>query len=242
MSPVYAGRYHAQSSYFRYFFNDRLEAAVADLDFSCRTILDIGAGTGALYNYLENNAADFQYFACDISPDMLAKSNIPASSQFIGKAHEIDFPIAKFDLVFMLGVTSYMPVSEVIHTMEFISERLSPNGKAILSFTHRFSLDFQVRRLLLTAKFIWRNRAPNKFGGYKPFSITGFCKNEVHKFAKGQFRIARIEWQNQTLSPFNHLLPKPSVFIARLLKRVIPTSILPFFSADFLVFFEQVKQ
>jgi len=52
-------------------------------------------------------------------------------------------------------------------------------------------------------------------------------------------RIARVAFLSQTVSPFNTLLPRPSVALARTIKRCAPAALLPFLSADLVVFAER---
>jgi hypothetical protein len=49
----------------------------------------------------------------------------------------------------------------------------------------------------------------------------------------------RVTFLNQTVSPFNTLLPKPSVALARTIEQRAPASMLPLLSADFVVFAER---
>ncbi len=235
----YQGRYSQKNAYHYYFFNERLQAALSGHEVAGKTILDIGAGTGALYDELKKGGTSFTYYACDISRNMLEKSKIPLPCRYVGTVMDIDFPVCQFDYVFMLGVTSYMSETEFKNTLLFIEKHLPPGGKAIISFTHRHSLDFQIRRFLKflnVPKFI---KSANARVIGQDFSIKAYSCKEIQNMVGPNFKWSDTVWLNQTISPFNHWLPKLSIQLAGWIKNKMPDIILPYFSGDFLVMLEK---
>jgi len=237
IAPSYAQRYHApENPYYRYFFGERLREAVRGLDFEGKKILDIGAGTGALYDFIQANTASFQYIGADISATMLRESHIPADSQRIGVLSDLELPAGHFDYLFMLGVTTYMSRYDLERHLAIMQTLLSPGGKAVLSFTHGCSLDFQVRRLFKFFNFTKLVKPTKRRVIGQSFATTAYCKAESKQMLERHgFSTHRLEWMNQTVTPFNHLLSGASVRLARWLKRMLPGWALPFLSVDLLV-------
>jgi len=234
ISGGYRARYGSQNPFHSYFFRERLRAATEEFEFENKTVLDIGAGTGPLYDHLASYP-EIDYYACDISPKMLAQSHIPAGRAFVGKATEIQFPKDKFDFIFLLGVTTYQTPDELKETLGFVRDRLAPNGRAILSFTNRSSADHLLRKILRGAVAL----APDGVLG-QAFTTYAYRLNEVSDMADVyDLLVKRIVYLNQTFSPFNTLLPRASVALARRLSRTCPASVLPFCSADYLLVLEK---
>jgi SAM-dependent methyltransferase len=235
ISSGYSDRYGDQNPFHSYFFRQRLKAATDQFGFDGRSVLDIGAGTGALYDELIRRCPTVDYFACDISPQMLAKSAIPAERAYVGRVSEIKFPRDSFDFIYSLGVTTYQDQAELAANWRFIAERLAPGGTAVVSFTNRAALDHAARTILRIAKPIIRTGV---FG--QSFATFAYRPAEVVDMARSVgFQIARVAFLNQTLSPFNTLLPVASAALARMIERRAPTALLPLLSADFLVFAER---
>jgi SAM-dependent methyltransferase len=236
----YASRYRGENAYYRYFFNERLRHATAGFHFENKTVLDVGAGSGALYDYLRNTASAFRYFATDISPEMLAASNIPPHLRFCGNLREAPFPDSPFDFIFLLGVTSYLPPGSVPDDLHFLQTHLAPGGRLVVSFTHRCSLDFQVRRIIRFDKLLkFIKPARSRIIG-QSFDVQAFSLQEAKNMSFPGAEIEKVVWLNQTLSPFNHLFPKAAVWVAAWLRRLFGGSrLLPFLSSDFLVVFEK---
>ena len=103
----YHRKYSEQSPYLNFMFRERIRMAAGSINLSGKKVLDIGAGTGALYDYLVRHNISGDYFACDISSSMLKHSHIPVDRQFTGQAQHIEWSVDRFDCIFMLGVTNY---------------------------------------------------------------------------------------------------------------------------------------
>lgn len=234
ISDDYRDRYEPRNPFHSYFFGERLRVATEGLDFENRSVLDIGAGTGPLYDYLIKYPG-VDYYACDISSKMLARSAIPADRAFPGKATDIHFPKDTFDYIFLLGVTTYQTPEELKASLRFIRERLASGGAAILSFTNRSSLDYVSRRVLRVARpLVWKGVLAQSFVTY------AYRLSDVEEMIAGyDLRLNRMVYLNLTVSPFNTLLPRLSVSLARWLSQNCSASLLPFLSADFLLFLEK---
>jgi SAM-dependent methyltransferase len=240
VSGEYRGKYEKREAFHNYFFNERLEKATGDLDFSGggKIVLDIGAGTGNLYDFIKaKKDAKVDFYACDISAKMLEQSNIPPANRFVGKCYEIDFPVKKFDYIFMLGVTTYLNADEMRKTAEFIERHLSENGQAIITFTNRQGLDTISR--LLSKNIIRLFKLKNKVIG-QSFEIYTYAPDEAKNFGGGKLRAGAVKFLNHTIFPFSYLFPKFSVNLARKLGGKIENQRLASrFSSDFIVFYKK---
>ena len=232
ISSGYSDRYGDQNPFHSYFFRQRLKAATEAFEFDGKSVLDIGAGTGALYDELIRRCPDVDYFACDISAEMLAQSAIPEGRRFVGQASQIALPRDRFDFIYSLGVTTYQDPAELAESWRFISHRLAPDGTAVLSFTNRAALDHVMRMAMRLLKPFVRKGV---FG--QSFATYAYALPDVEAMARAVgLRITRAVFLNQTVSPFNTLLPRPSVALARMIERRAPSAALPLLSADFVVF------
>jgi SAM-dependent methyltransferase len=237
VSEEYRGKYEKRQVFHNYFFNQRLEQATGGLDFGGKTVLDIGAGTGNLYDYIvaKNDTVDF--YACDISAKMLEQSNIPADNRFVGKCYEIDFPIRKFDYIFMLGVTTYLSSEEMEKTAEFIYGKLADDGLAIITFTNRQGLDTITRTL--SKNVIKLFKLKNKVIS-QSFRIYTYSLNQVKSLYQGKLRMNEVRFINQTIFPFCYVFPKLSVNLAQKLGGKIKNKqVASRLSSDFIVFYKK---
>ncbi len=234
ISDDYRERYGPQNPFHCYFFCERLQAATEGIPFENKIVLDVGAGTGPLYDYLAKYPG-VDYYACDVSAKMLSQSHIPAERMFTGKAPEIRFPKDSFDYIFLLGVTTYQTLDELKESFQFIRDRLAPGGRAILSFTNRSSVDHALRSILRLARPLIRNGVLGQ-----PFTTHAYRLGAVEEMiAAHDLHLSRVVYLNRTFSPFNTLLPRSSVSLAQWLGRNCPAALLPLCSADFLLFLDQ---
>ncbi|HEX8737356.1 MAG TPA: class I SAM-dependent methyltransferase [Pyrinomonadaceae bacterium] len=237
VSEEYRDKYEKRQIFHNYFFNQRLEQATEGLDFKGKIVLDIGAGTGNLYDYIvaRNDSVDF--YACDISAKMLEQSNIPAAKRFVGKCYEIDFPVAKFDYIFMLGVTTYLGADEMEKTAEFIYRNLADDGAAIITFTNRQGFDTISRALGKNVIRLFRLK--NKVIS-QSFRIYTYALSQVKNLYQGKLRMSDVRFINQTIFPFCYVFPKLSVTLARRFGGKIKNrQAAARFSSDFIVFYKK---
>jgi SAM-dependent methyltransferase len=232
ISSGYSNRYGNQNPFHSYFFRQRLKAATESYEFDGKIVLDIGAGTGALYDELIRRCPNVDYLACDISAEMLAQSAIPADRTFVGRASQIALPRDRFDFIYSLGVSTYQDPTELAGNWRLIADRLAPDGTAVVSFTNRGALDHAMRTAMRIIKPLVRNGV---FG--QSFATYAYGPADIEAMAEAVgLRVARVVYLNQTVSPFNTLLPKPSVALARMIEQHAPRAALPLLSADFVVF------
>jgi 2-polyprenyl-3-methyl-5-hydroxy-6-metoxy-1,4-benzoquinol methylase len=229
----YAQKYGKSNVLTEYFFQQRLQAAIEDIDIANKKILDIGAGTGPLFDVFKTQQLPFEYFACDISPNMREKSNIPSDQYHIGQAFEINWGNSTFDYIFVLGVTTYMTKTDWEKTLDFIHQRLSPNGKAIISFTNEQSFDIKIRRFFNHFKFILNQK--NVIS--QSFEIQTFDYQIFIQNASNTFTVTKTSWLNQTLSGLNRIAPKMSIKVGQFLLQKFKhnTAVIEKCSSDFLL-------
>ncbi|HEX8368211.1 MAG TPA: class I SAM-dependent methyltransferase [Pyrinomonadaceae bacterium] len=238
VSEEYRGKYEKRRIFHNYFFNQRLEQATGGLDFAGKTILDIGAGTGNLYDYIVAKDDSVDFYACDISAKMLEQSNIPADHRFVGKCYELDFPPQKFDYIFMLGVTTYLSADEMEKTAEFIYRKLADDGLAIITFTNRQGFDTITRTL--SKNVIKLFKLKNKVIS-QSFRIYTYSINQVKNLYQGKLRMNEVRFINQTIFPFCYVFPKLSVNLALRLAGKIKNkqAAAARLSSDFIVFYKK---
>jgi ubiquinone/menaquinone biosynthesis C-methylase UbiE len=235
----YAGRYDKSTSYHNYFFNERIWAATEGLEFESKSLLDVGAGTGALYDFLKKSTRSVNYTATDISSEMLRQSKIPETNQVIGELIDLSFPAKHFDYIFLLGVSTYLTKENLEAHLAIFHLWLKDNGQIIVSFTHKKSLD-NILRAIIKPFFYFKKNGKSVIQQH--FETTAYMEPEAQNLLLPAYSCERLAWLNQTFTPLNHLLPGLSVRLAHSLKRHLPGFLLPFFSADFLVFVKKSPQ
>ncbi|MBK8563696.1 MAG: hypothetical protein IPN76_10225 [Saprospiraceae bacterium] len=144
-----------------------------------------------------------------------------------------------FDYIFMLGVSSYLRKEDLEQFMPLFGKWLNDEGRIIISFTHRRSLEHLIRTCI---KPLLRLLPFKKRGVIQQdFNLTAFSLSEFSKLLPATLFLKQAKWHNQTFSPFNQLLPQLSIQLAYYLKKHLPGYLLPFFSADFLVHLHKVR-
>ena len=225
----YPSRY--EDPFLKFFYTERLIAATSGFNFEGKTILDIGAGTCALHRFLTEKGVKTSYFAQDIAENMLFECSIPSENKFCGELEDLPFPVSQFDFIFMLGVSNYMTPEALQTTLGWISNHLAPEGKAIITFTHRNSADFRLVQLL---------KRPFQWLGFKDKGISqrfesfAYTPVEVKALLPQKLVIERLHWLNYSIFPFNRLMVKGSVQLARWLQG--RKGDVPVLSSDFMVF------
>ncbi len=234
ISDTYRDKYTPQQAFHHYFFVERLEEAVKGLDLSGKSVCDVGAGTGNLYDFLMERYTGIQYNACDIAEQMLAQSNIPPANYQVGACYETQFSQTNFDFIFLLGVTTYLNPEQMEKTLEWIWEKLTPNtGRAILTFTNKHTLDQGLRKTLKAPLKIF---APNKTV-LTALDIFPYSPSQATELVNSQFRIEQVTYLNQTVFPFNRLFPKSSISLAKRFKKSVPNgTVKSLLSSDFIFF------
>lgn len=222
----YESRYGTNRPYHRYLHTERLRLTTEGLHIEGKRVLDIGAGTGPVYEALRGRGC--HYFALDISAEMLAASNIPEAQRFCGSLQDAPLPYPVFDVVFMLGVTTYLPPDELADTLQRVQRLLAPGGVFIVTFTNPRSLDWQIRRFI---RLFWRGKGVIGQGfatfAYRP------------ELPDGLFDTCHVHYYNAGITPFNTLLPGLSTNVARLADRLLPTFLKKHACADAVVWCEK---
>jgi SAM-dependent methyltransferase len=216
VSGTYKDKYKDRSPFHRYFFNERLLKATRGLDLADADVLDIGSGTGELYEHLVARFPRMRFHATDVSAGMLAQSPVPADRKYVGHAYEHPFPVRRFDAVFMLGVTTYLTPEELDRNLSFIASSLRPGGHVVITFTNAHALDSWTRNLLRWPMRLFAGRGNVLSSRLK---LWMYGHSAVLRIMGRHFRVERVEGLNHTIFPFNLLFPGPSLRIAQHLSR-----------------------
>ena len=232
-STNYRAKYTQASPFHHYYFNERLHKATRGLELSGKHVLDIGSGTGNLYDHLLPRFPDMRFFATDVSAGMLAQSLVPSPDRYVGFAYDHSFAQCSFDAVFMLGVTTYMDVAELERNLVFIAKSLAPDGQAVITFTHSGGLDTWMR---------WLLKLPLRLFGSRDKVLSSGVRTRTYGSAEAKAALAphlelqRLEFHNHTVFPFGLLLPGLSIALAKRIDRLAITNPLHrWLSSDIIV-------
>lgn len=233
VSGTYKDKYKDRSPFHHYFFNERLDKATRGLDLANADVLDIGSGTGALYDHLIEQFPHMRFHATDVSAGMLAQSAVPTACKYQGHAYDHPFAVKRFDVVYMLGVSNYLTPDELEKNLTFIERSLKPGGRVIITFTNAHALDTWLRNLA---------RGPLRLLGGKGKVLSSglgswtYGQGEAQRIMKRHFNVERIDLLNHTVFPFNQLLSGPSLALARRLSRRVENAAwLRWLSSDLLI-------
>lgn len=216
VSGTYRDKYTGKSPFHQYFFNERLEKATRGLDLSDADVLDIGGGTGDLYVHLVQRFPHMRFHATDVSAGMLAQSPVPTERKFVGHAYDHPFTTRTFDVIFMLGVTTYLAPDELERNLAFMVSSLKPGGRVVITFTNKHGLDTWTRGLA---------RGPMRWMGSKGRVLASglrlymYARREAEAILGRHFTVERLDVLNHTIFPFNLLLSGPSLRLAGFLSR-----------------------
>lgn len=214
--------------YHSYLHQQRLRIATRDIDFAGQRILDIGAGTGSLYDVITRTVADPDYFACDISAEMLEQSRIPPQQRSVGGITEVTPPHAEFDLIFMLGVSTYLSPEAWKSVLARVDVLLAPDGRFIVSYTNPRSLDWYVRTLI---RRVWRGKGV--LG--QAFQTFAYLPN----VATPPLQLDHADWYNASLTPINTLSPTFSFWLARSADNHLPAWLKSLCCADIVAVYKR---
>lgn len=232
-APNYKKKYDKRDIFYKYFFYERLIKATQGIDFEGKAILDIGAGTGPLYDYLlENGLNNFsRYDATDISKGMLDQSAIPQKNQFEGDFLAIDFG-RKYDLIFMLGVSTYLSKQKMVDYLEKVQSLLSNGGIFVITFTHNNSLDIRIRNFLtpLFKAFVKTDKVLAQSFQTKFYSV-----NEACSLFESPMLVSEIYGLNHTVFPVSRIAPGISTGIARRVSKLQESKLKRLISSDLLM-------
>ncbi|MDZ4660838.1 MAG: methyltransferase domain-containing protein [Pseudomonadota bacterium] len=232
----YKSRYDKNNPFFQYFFIGRMIEATRNENFEGKSILDIGAGPGNLYDFIKKETKEFEYFGTDITEGMLEHSSIPAERRFVGHCYDLKLPLKEYDYIFLLGVTTYMPPDELQKTISFVERHLSLKGKAIITFTNRGSIDYFTRFVL--GFFIRPLGLKNSVLGQN-MAIYSYTKKQIVKILSPKFKIERISHLNQTVFPFNRAFKNFSIIVAKVARKHFSEFFIGPLSSDILIVFKK---
>jgi ubiquinone/menaquinone biosynthesis C-methylase UbiE len=239
ISDSYKKKYSEENIFHYYFFTERLEKSTKDISLSNKKILDLGSGTGDLYDFIKERAQNITYTGTDIAEGMLKNSSIPEGSKFLGDYITLKLPYNDYDLVFMLGVSTYLSEEEMNGYLNFISQHTKENDATIvISFTNKYCFDNLFRSILKPIILL----IPNKKNVLsQKIKIKTYSINEVQQLLVCNFRIENVEWLNHTIFPFNIILKNFSVYLAKKIDVFKNEKFLSLFSSDFVIKAKVIK-
>lgn len=175
------------------YFEKRLELALKDGPTTTTPILDIGCGTGLLYDALKAKGIAGQYYGIDLSEEMLNHSNIPLEQrQSCSLQKFVQRSKRQFDYLYALGLTTYLTTEETTLFYQQIRQLLQPNGKVIISYTHQASLDFKLRNWIqkLIGRWLPADRSMGR--NFPIFATTPSAVQQQIQLTG--FSISRLYW------------------------------------------------
>lgn len=239
----YSTRYASRDPYYRYFFQERLGEALGDETGFQGKVLDIGAGTGPLYDQLQRVSPQVRYLGLDISEEMLIHSNIPPENRKVGEFPQATGQAAPFDRIYCLGVTTYLDPASLQRVLQGMSEQLEVGGEAIVTFTNRASIDSLSRLLMSKIKYLpgIRHLLKDRVFG-QDFTVHEVSLGQLKGLLPANLELSYVAYLNHTLTPINRIFPRPSVTLGRFLHPLIRNiRFLGFLSTDFLVRLRRVR-
>ena len=217
LSGSYNDRKTSKNPFLSYFNAQRLRLSAAVLPDSPSSVLDIGAGTGFLYDYLLEAGLDTSsYLALDLSSKMLEQSSIPINQRLVGSLSTLqENKIKGFDFIFCLGLTTYLSDADMDMLTKLCMSKLKGKGQVLISFTNRSSLNYYSR--IVIKRIIPKRFVKDKVLGLKPQRAERPIEACDLMIDSG-FKIDALYYLNQTIFPFNWLFPKLSVRFASWVK------------------------
>jgi len=237
IAATYQRRLDGTLPFLSYFFSKRLQLATAGLALSHSNILDVGAGTGALFDYLQEEAIPNQYFACDLASQMLAHSRIPIEKRLVGSIQQLPDTLDAFNYIFFLGVSSYISIEALKLNLSEAATRLNKKGQVIVSFTHQGGLDYRLRSIIHR---LFPKGGRSKGVVAQAFQIQAYTPTQVLELASTHFQISTIRWLPPTIPGLHHLSPTLAVYLSKFLDRHLsPPFLQQLLSTDFIVILEK---
>lgn len=208
----YSSRYKSQQPYHFYLFQERLAQATKNIVPDNKKILDIGAGTGPLYDWLKAAGNNFSYHACDISRKMLEQSNIPSGNYEALDFEKSSYRYQQYDHIFALGLTSYLKPDTLKLYLELIGKCLSPEGQAIISFTNKRGAEWYFYRMIHPlAKALGLSR---KLAG-QAFSTHAYLPEEIKAVLPQYLNVQEIRWLSPSIPLISRLFPQAGIPLAK---------------------------
>ena len=110
-------------------------------------VLDLGAGSGILYDLLAQRNMEIDYTAVDVSRAMITESQIPNDRVIITDLNILP-DLGRYDFIFALGLTTYLKKETMEHLPKWLLASLKPGGQVIITYTHGNSWQWWIRRFL----------------------------------------------------------------------------------------------
>lgn len=197
-------------------------------------VLDVGAGTGSLYDYLEDKSLAAHYHAFDPSGVMLEQSRIPEGRRFQGRAEDIPNHWPSFDRVFVLGVSTYLSDAELRLMMEALRGHLAPGARLLITFTHAGWWGLPFRRMLgrLVPSAWFPNRLLGKSTPFYPRRLES-----LSALLGASWKVCGHQWLNTSI-PLKRVFPGLAFPRSACLRRLLPEFWVSRLSSDFIVFVE----
>lgn len=229
---TYSARYDNQQPYHAYLFQERLAKATKALSLDGKKILDIGAGTGPLYDYLKASGKHFIYHACDISEQMLQQSNIPKKNYEACSFEESSYSRQQYDYIFALGLTSYLTPNTLQLYLNLTGSCLCSGGKAIISFTNKKGMEWHFYKAFRPiAKWFGLN---DKLIG-QVFSTHAYHPTEINDRLPQNLRTKEIRWLSPSIPVLSRMLPSIGIPLAKKLAGTMTYT-------DFIAIIERIDE
>jgi cyclopropane fatty-acyl-phospholipid synthase-like methyltransferase len=224
---------YIRSEFTDYQFSAREKAATANDDLGKASILDMGCGTGRLYDHFNTAfpSSDFTYLGVDPSVGMLHASTIPVDNRKVGVAGDLVTEARSFDRIYLLGVTTYIPRKALKDDLDVLWGKLNQGGKIMIHFTRKNSLEVILRQLL---RPLLQRIFPGKGIASASFKTCTYGLEEARELLSGTTEV-REEALVASVPFLQHISPQMAIRISKRMSRWAPNFLRP----DFLFVFSK---
>jgi len=239
LSPDYQNRLSGDDLVMSYMYNSRTRLATAGIDLNQSNILDIGCGTGILYEMIGSRFEDVQYYGCDISKGMIEHSIIPIDQRFCGKVWNMPLPSATFKLIAMLGLTTYLSQKELEAHLSFLTDKLSDDGRLAITFTNKDAIGVRLRVWFKPILKLLRNR---KQVATSDIQIKAYSKAYLEKLLANEYEVVRVFPQGFIFPGLKIISPKLTIKISNWLeKKFHDKKAAKYFAGDWLCYLRKKR-
>lgn len=212
LASDYGRRYTQRYPYLAFHFRERMRWVLDTLAVDQRALLDVGCGTGALYDEIVRRGLTVDYYGLDPARAMLDAGHIPPERRRACRLEEAALAPASVDVIIGLGLTTYQSREELRQWLREAARVLRGGGQLALSFTHAGSLEVRWRRRL---KNLWRRRSKSSTVLTAPFPTQAYRPEDLADLLPSHLHQRQLYWLPASIPFLHHFFPRFSVYLSR---------------------------